>query len=446
MDGTCLAIATSVSFVGPAPDTAAPFGVTVSFSCRTDSPITLTGDFVGSPLVIGCDLSAATAHLPFTAGDGPKNITATQDAIPVSRRFQRLASAPIATFAAVPNTSNACGINQIVTHPRNRRNVLFMSNGTTHLQYSVDGGATVTLPVGNPFASGTITAWADPFTAGVFFVVFSGGPSLGEIYRSTDGGANWIRTGHTPALAGGVQIVSTNYAIWYDAFRMDFDARHRIYFGYPHGMARSDDDGATWATSIYPSLTSNYMTHVSVTPDRSAIFIGTDNLGVFRSSDNGLTLVPAPGLASLAPPYTTCGGWTLQQSGVLICPFNPLHMVAAAGWSDRKVMRSSDGGATWTNIGTAMGAVGATGIAYLSSSLAFEPGDMRTLWSQNYIRDCSGQGMVSTNDGGLTFRNVPSTMNIYSTVVGRAVDSSGNEILFRSNNCGQVDRERIDRF
>ena len=236
------------------------------------------------------------------------------------------------------------------------------------------------------------------------------------------------------------------YPNLYDCGRLQIDARGRIWMGYQRGLAYSDDGGATWTIKQYPELTSDQFTHVTPLPDRSSIWVGTDNLGIFKSVDGGESIVHDGALDSLDPPYAQCTTAN-NQAGVQVSPYDPRHLVAVAGWSDGKLMRSGDGGATWSNFGVALGAVGLTGMAFQNdSSIAFEPGDLGTFWVQNYVRDCSGQGMAMTNDGARSFTNVPETMDLYSTIVGRSVDTEGNEILWQARNCGSVSRVRIDRF
>lgn len=110
-------------------------------------------------------------------------------------------------------------------------------------------------------------------------------------------------------------------------------------------------------------------------------------------------------------------------------------------------MRSTDGGLTWIWIGGAMSEAGAEGLSFLNgTSIAFEPGDTSTFWIQSYVRDIYGNGVILTSDGGETFAKVPGTQHRYSTVVGRAVNGMGEEVLFQADNCAQASSMKIDRF
>ncbi len=438
--GLCIA----VLFNGPPAGTTAPNGVTVSLACTSGVSVVLTGDFVGAPKTIGCDFGAATARLTFTAGDGIKTITATQAGVGNSRTFVKQAGAAIDTWTSIPNTGNACGFDEARTHPRKRTNVIVKNTFSTHMQVSTDGGANWQIPVGDPFSAVDPTGpWEDPYSDGTFYTVIETYPTLGDVYRTTDGGLTWQMTGAAPTLPAGQTYDCAN---GYDFGRLSVDANHRLYLGIPYGIAYSDDAGANWTMKTYPQLSSSFVTHVTPLPDASVIWIGTDNQGVFKSTDQGNSIQPDAALQLLSPPYTTCSIQDLQ-AGVLLSPYNPKHLIAAAGWQDGKVLRSTNGGQSWTPIGGAMGLVGAYGMSFLTgASITFEPGDIDTFWIQSYVRDCSSNGIIMTNDGGQNFVNIAGTQTSYTTTVGRAVDTNGREVLFQADNCESEYRELIDRF
>lgn len=430
------------SFVGPAANTAAPNGVTVSVACTSGLAVDLAGDFLGGKKSVGCDKGSATARLVFTPGDGTKTVTVTQMGSGESRAFTRKSNAPVPAWVDVPGSSNSCGVSEAHTDPNQRRTVIVRSSPMAGVLASNDGGTNFT-PAGKAaFDGGVLGPWEDPYQAGTFYALtHTVYPKLNSLYKSTDGGMTWLKTGAPPAQ--GLYECANGF----DFGRLTVDASHRLYLGIPKGYATSDDDGKTWSIKTYPQLTSKFVTHVSPLPDASKIWIGTDNLGVFVTTDNGATLGADPTLALLLPPYKSCA-FKDQQAGVLVSPFNPRHLIASAGWQDGKVLRSTDGGQSWKHVGPALALAGGYGMSFSTGvSVAFEPGDIDTFWIKSYVRDCSSNGIEVTHDGGATFTLVPgSNPNGYATTVGRAVDAGGNEFLFQGDNCGAEKRLSIAVF
>lgn len=100
------------------------------------------------------------------------------------------------------------------------------------------------------------------------------------IYRSTNNGASWNITG-----------MPTNVRVYSLAAN---PANNQIYAGtrwdpnaqFPNGVYRSADDGQTWTHS---GLSGRSISTALPTFSGGSIFIGTDSIGVFRSTNNGTT-------------------------------------------------------------------------------------------------------------------------------------------------------------
>lgn len=148
-------------------------------------------------------------------------------------------------------------------------------------------------------------------------------------------------------------------------------------------------------------------------PSGNVIYVGTDNGGVWKSTDGGANWTP------LTDYITDPNGGSVPVAigGVAVDPANPNTVYAATGVADTEtssqpgvgVLKSTDGGLTWTLLGANVLAGARV------SKLAVSPVDRDGLTSI-YVAVASGgqfgPGVYRSQDGGVTWKNVldPSKM------------------------------------
>lgn len=97
-----------------------------------------------------------------------------------------------------------------------------------------------------------------------------------HLYRSTNQGLNWSKTGWKDTLISDIVVNSKG-----DVFA---SAYVPAYFSPAHGVFHSTDDGNTW-TQINRGLTNYAVKSLALAPD-GHLFAGTNGSGVFRSTNS----------------------------------------------------------------------------------------------------------------------------------------------------------------
>ena len=202
------------------------------------------------------------------------------------------------------------------------------------------------------------------------------------VFKSKDGGANWIRSG--PAPFGALNAT---------AMTLDAADSNTIYLGYydPYGdgeaiLYKSVDGGSTWPESYEWDI--GPVNALVIDPsNRTMLYAGTPE-GVFQSADGGAiwsNLGLSMGVTSLA-----------------LDPGDPNTIYAAAGNFGAGFLglfKSTDGGATWTPINSGLARV--LDSRSTVNALAMAPYNRGTLYAATSGR--GGAGTVqrhSINRGG----------------------------------------------
>jgi len=231
---------------------------------------------------------------------------------------------------------------------------------------SIDGGSTWT------FLDQTVmtipqSLAADPNASGVVFMA-----DLGQrIFKTVDGGANWIRVFTGPAAVTSIIIDPTD--------------PNTVYATTLAGFLKSINAGATW--SLMSGLSSKPLWDVAIDPtNHDVLYVATNTSGVWRSPDAGaswqltgvLPRVPYsvavdPSLAHTIFVGTSGGVWKSPDSGaswqptaltyraaqsITVGPGGILYAGTTAGPAI-----SEDPGATWTDPDPGEGGAQAFGYA-----------------------------------------------------------------------------------
>ncbi|MFY9821823.1 MAG: hypothetical protein WAM82_10605 [Thermoanaerobaculia bacterium] len=210
--------------------------------------------------------------------------------------------------------------------------------------------------------------------------VYAGG--IGGVYRSANAGATWsllsqdlppdaeirsllIPTGKTPALLASV----------------DFPAVET-------GVFRSTDGGTSWTRNVQ-GLTASVVSSIAVDAEDSNTLWAAANYVLFKSTDRGRTWNQ---IAEPRPATAVYDRW------VVTSPVDP--QTVYLGRYDGQILRSRDGGATWSVAGNPSG-----GMTVLKADFQ----DPLTLWAAG-----SPGGIFKSTDGGDSWTTLPGPgANIY---------------------------------
>ena len=210
---------------------------------------------------------------------------------------------------------------------------------------STDGGANFITVLTHPQAEASSLNTRQGFKALVFApsstqVVYAGlakdrstlatsAPVGTVIYKSSDAGASWT------AMASAVDGKNVNALA---VARTDPNLVYAVTGGASTtgGAYKTTDGGANW--SLLAALGTRDLRAVAVDPsDSQTLYVGEENGGVWKSGDGGTTWA--------GPLNTGFSSGNPSIRGIVVDPTNR-QIVYAADWTSG-VYRSTDGGATW---------------------------------------------------------------------------------------------------
>ena len=236
------------------------------------------------------------------------------------------------------------------------------------------------------------------------------------LFRSDDGGQQWMATGERPVPLLTAVAASVRFA-----------ENHLLFAGSRTGVFRSTDAGHTWRQTLSGGIFTMTVFPVSG-PESGAedrVFVGTERDGILRSDDGGRTWAGAnPGLldltvlalafspdaardqtgfaATASGLYRSRNGgksWRevalpLDEPVVQCLAFSPTYArdrLILAGTETEGLWRSEDGGEAWERVpGLPEGGVGA---------IAFFAGN----GSGNHVAVATDEGVALSHDGGETW-------------------------------------------
>ncbi len=321
---------------------------------------------------------------------------------------------------------------------------------------STDNGANWSA-VNTGYPGGTTLSFAVNGST-IFAAAYGGG-----VYSSSNNGASWspVNNGLTDPFvrsllvsggmlfagtdSSGVFTSSNNGATWTErgplgqvAFTIAPGAGGTILIGTFSNVFRSPDNGVNWTRSS--SGLANLWIY-SVVVLGNSIFTGTDD-GVYRSTDNGASWVRVGLQAQIVATVAVAGQSILASSGGLtyrsidngaswtdiseefdfrdlggVVPSGGAHLSAAGG-----ILRSTDGGAMWSEFGTG-----------LPKFLDGTPKDLDTiaLNGNSVFVGTFDAGIYRSNDNGATWslssNGLPHETDVYEPV---RVIAANNNVLY----------------
>lgn len=172
-------------------------------------------------------------------------------------------------------------------------------------------------PSAQPPGAGIVTLVVDPKNSNVLYA----GAGGGGVYKSLNGGHSWIKTGPCNCYIRLLAISQQNPTIVYA------------------NDVRSLDGGSTWASyrTSLPQTFRNIFA-VAVDPrDANTVYVGTDDAGVFKSTNGGIT-------------WSSASTGLLNQN-VRTLTIDPVQSnIIYAGTYGSGVYRSLTGGAGWSAV------------------------------------------------------------------------------------------------
>ena len=193
--------------------------------------------------------------------------------------------------------------------------------------------------------------------------------SLGQVWRSTDGGDHW-------QLRGDLGVDAAILSLRGDPTHLEVMLAGTM----ESGLWRSGDDGVTW--SLLPILEPNIIQSMTVT--RSEVLASVASRGVFRSDDGGVEWQDSSrGL----------GRVTIVSAAV--DPFSPQHLIVAIAYG---LEESHDGGRTWSHLRTDVYPPDQRG-ALLLNRVLFDPHHQGTIYA-----GLTFAAVIQSTDGGQTWQ------------------------------------------
>jgi photosystem II stability/assembly factor-like uncharacterized protein len=263
--------------------------------------------------------------------------------------------------------------------------LLMSTAGSASAEVTTPGGPLATWTrTGGPTNVTTLALAIDPVAT---TIVYRGGPD--GVYKSTDGGVTWRKTG---ALAAQVQ-----------ALVIDPSDPQTVYAGtYGEGVWRSKNGGVTWSQTGH--MSSRYVWAIAIDPLETQTVYTANDAYVYKSTNGGRTWIKASSGVPLD-----------KMQALALDPADPetIYVGTNNTQSDgHGVYKTTDGGATWLPAnGGEMGSLRVL-------ALAIDPLDPETLYAGTYERLEGQGGVLKTTDGGTTWTRLSS----WGTVNTLAID------------------------
>ncbi len=272
---------------------------------------------------------------------------------------------------------------------------VYVGTGGNGVFKSTDGGATwAAASAGLPNAESAIIsllAFDHHRPANLLAVVGETRNDPGGLYRSSDGGANWVAVFRHPAT---IALSPRDPSL--------------IYLAGGDTLYKSADDGASWATLLVVAGTNVRIDALAADPeDAECLYAGiTGGDGVLKSTDGGVNWTPS--------------GLGLINTGVKVLALGPGSGASLyALGDDIGLVTSPDQGESWTSLGDSP-------FCYFPSAMVVDPANPNTLYA-----GCEGNGVFKSSDSGRSWARTTDGFDaVVKAVYALAIDPRNSRTLY----------------
>lgn len=240
---------------------------------------------------------------------------------------------------------------------------------------------------------------------------------LSNLFSSSRSSAagNWTAMGPTTVPTNGLSYPSAGIGR-INCIRFDPQDNNKIWVGSPGGgLWKSVDGGANW-TSNTDNFATLGVSDIAIHPTNSSIMYlatgdfdasDTYSIGVLKSIDGGVTWTTTG--------FTQATSSRYRIGRLIINPTNPDVLIAA---TNAGIMRTANAGTTWTTIQTG-----------IFSDVEFKPGDPNTVYAASYANGGAARMYVSTN-GGTSFTLATGTPTSDALRISVAVTPANPAVVY----------------
>jgi len=381
------------------------------------------------------------------AGRGALNPKSANGAEVAASNTQWTPIGPQPTLTPFAYPISAGRVSALAVDPGNA-NVVYLGAAQGGVWKTTDGGTNWIPKTDSQTTLAVGSIALDPSNSSIVYVgtgeeVFSGDSYYGAgILKSIDGGSTWTQLGASTfggpfsTTLGGARIGSI--AVHPTNGQIVLAAAQFFSSGVPNGIFRSTDGGTTWTNVLSGAPGTGVVFDGNNAYAALGSIIGNANNGVYKSTDGGANWARADAAGATKLPTTDVG-----RIALAIAPSSPLTLYAGIQNSGTNfgdllgLFKSVDGGVNWTQVTTNPDYC--TPQCWYDNVIRVAP----TNASAVYLGGSAGPGNLTSLfrslDGGTTWTNITSGANgVILHVDHHALAFSGDSTKFFAGNDGGV--------
>jgi uncharacterized protein (TIGR03437 family) len=337
----------------------------------------------------------------------------TNSAIPLVNPIQSTVSTGNCSDEAA-NSLNPCPTAFVAKLDPTGSKILYSTYLGATQQYAASGLAVDA--AGNAYISGTASA-PSPITQ-------SGGQAfLFKVNRT--GSALVYNLSIRAATAGSAVAVDSSGNAYFAGASLDanFPTLHStLTVPLPQNFFVTHDGGATWQT--ISGIPAQAINSLAIDPTHTSTLYAATTSGLYKSLDAGTTWT------QLLPAATTAGQ-------ILLDPANPatLYVLYGPATQATQFAKSTDGGATWQNLTSALPPPWVPGIPLNIGTIALDPENSQTVWMS--IAMVGSPSVFMSSDGGLHWQDVHDFQAFFVATAANP-GSTGSNVFVDPTNSSRI--------